>query len=89
MERTMKFIKKSVPMLIAIIFSLTFVYLFNEYKYIQYIAPYILIIAIYIYYDAKLENISMDLLVAEEQIEELSNGEWTIDTRFRGNPYEA
>ena len=85
----MKFLRKFFKIILGFIFIVSFFFFFDSYPKLQNITPYILITILYIRYDTKLENMSMDLLAAEEQIEELSNGEWTIDTRFRGNPYEA
>ncbi len=72
----------------AIITYIASVYI-EDHPKLQNAIPLLFILALYVRYETKFENISKDLLTAEEQIEALSNGEWTIDTRFRGNPYEA
>tara|TARA_R110002153_G_scaffold61234_2_gene165354 strand:+ start:694 stop:954 length:261 start_codon:yes stop_codon:yes gene_type:complete len=50
--------------------------------------PYVFIFILYMRYETKIENMSMDLMAVEEHLEEVSKGEWKVSMRFRGNPYQ-
>jgi hypothetical protein len=50
--------------------------------------PYVFILILYMRYETKIENMSMDLMAVEEQLEKVSKGEWEPYARFRGNPYQ-
>ncbi len=59
----------------------------EDYPSLNGVFPYILIMILYVRYEVKIENLSMDLLSVEDQLEAVSKGEWEPNMRFRGNPF--
>lgn len=82
--KMMKFIAK---LAVAVSAYYIFGLLLKEYPKIQSAIPYIFIAILYMRYETKIENLSMDLFSVEEQLEQVRRGEWECSIRFRGDPF--